>query len=310
MSKGPVAGSVGIEGGVVSGVINLESLRVILERQAGDHAMKTVTTTPELLHATTESNSHLFDDWFDPIEAGVRDRVRELIEEMIRSELDAVLSRPRYGRRAAPADGSDAAPVVTGHRHGSRVRTLTGTFGKAEIAVPRARLNTSDGKTTEWKSQALRKYQRRTLAADALIAGAYLAGTNTRRVRRALHSVFGGEVGKDTVSRVWRKVKGDWDAWKPSPTAWRKPAIGSSPSRVRRRANGVARALQTRSNGFMRSSSAGSRRRPCCHRQTPPPSYSGHCLLPDRSTCEKSMAGRPWPRNPSISNLISPHNML
>jgi putative transposase len=26
-------------------------------------------------------------------------------------------------------------------------------------------------------------------------------------------SVFGGEVGKDTVSRVWRKVKGDWDAW-------------------------------------------------------------------------------------------------
>ena len=175
--------------------------------------MKTVTTTPELLHATTESNSHLFDDWFDPIEAGVRDRVRELIEEMIRSELDAVLSRPRYGRRAAPADGSDAAPVVTGHRHGSRVRTLTGTFGKAEIAVPRARLNTSDGKTTEWKSQALRKYQRRTLAADALIAGAYLAGTNTRRVRRALHSVFGGAVGKDTVSRVWRKVKGDWDAW-------------------------------------------------------------------------------------------------
>src|SRR6201993_1394373 len=34
-----------------------------------------------------------------------------------------------------------------------------------------------------------------------------------RRVRRALRSVFGGEVGKDTVSRVWRKVKGDWDAW-------------------------------------------------------------------------------------------------
>jgi transposase-like protein len=46
-----------------------------------------------------------------------------------------------------------------------------------------------------------------------LIASTYLAGTNTRRVRRALKALFGGAVGKDTVSRVWRKVKADWDAW-------------------------------------------------------------------------------------------------
>jgi putative transposase len=32
-------------------------------------------------------------------------------------------------------------------------------------------------------------------------------------VRRALAALFGGAVGKDTVSRVWRKTKGDWDAW-------------------------------------------------------------------------------------------------
>jgi transposase-like protein len=88
-----------------------------------------------------------------------------------------------------------------------------GTFGRVEIAVPRARLDTAEGTTTEWKSTALRAYQRRTRQADSLIAGTYLAGTNTRRVRRALSAVFGGAVGKDTVSRVWRKVKGDWDAW-------------------------------------------------------------------------------------------------
>ena len=65
--------------------------------------------------------------------------------------------------------------------------------------MPRARLNSPDGKTTEWKSSALRAYQRRTVAADALIAGAYLAGTNTRRVRRALAALFGGAVGKGKV---------------------------------------------------------------------------------------------------------------
>jgi hypothetical protein len=104
--------------------------------------MKNVTTTPELLHSTTESNSHLFDDWFDPIESGIRDRVRGLIEEMIRGELDAALSRPRYGRRAADAEDSGVAAVVTGHRHGRRVRTLTGTFGKTEIASPSGHFRT------------------------------------------------------------------------------------------------------------------------------------------------------------------------
>ena len=103
--------------------------------------------------------------------------------------------------------------MVAGYRHGSRVRTLTGTFGSTEITMPRARLKADDGKTSEWKSKALRAYQRRTKAADALIASTYLAGTNTRRVRRALAALFGGAVGKDTVSRVWRKVKTDWEAW-------------------------------------------------------------------------------------------------
>jgi transposase-like protein len=70
-----------------------------------------------------------------------------------------------------------------------------------------------EGGTTEWKSKALCAYQRRTRAAEALIASAYLAGVNTRRVRRALAALFGGAVGKDIVSRTWRKVKGDWDAW-------------------------------------------------------------------------------------------------
>jgi putative transposase len=157
---------------------------------------------------------HLFDNWFDPIESGLRDRVREFIHAMIEGELDMALSRPRYARDAKPSsEKAEDAVGVTGHRHGHRSRSLLGSFGQVEIEVPRARLNTPNGKTTEWKSKALRAYQRRTFVADALIAGSYLAGTNTRRVRRALASLFGGAVGKDTVSRVWRKVKSDWDAW-------------------------------------------------------------------------------------------------
>src|SRR5207302_2671183 len=161
----------------------------------------------------------LLDEWFDPIEAGLRDRVREFIQTMIESELEAVLSRPRYARRRKADPENDGAGGVAGHRHGDRSRSRLGTFGRVEIAVPRARLATAEGKTTEWKSSALRAYQRRTTQADSLIAGAYLAGTNTRRVRRALSAVFGGAISKDAVSRVWRKVKGDWDAWNARPLA-------------------------------------------------------------------------------------------
>ena len=173
--------------------------------------MTSTTTKPDSLQPAADMAGDLFDNWFDPLEAEVRARSREFIEELLRAELDAALSRPRYGR--SPMSGNEGRASVAGHRHGSRTRSLTGTFGPVEIAVPRARLTTADGKTTEWKSQALRAYQRRTLAADALIASTYLAGTNTRRVRRALAALFGGTVGKDTVSRTWRKVKSDWDAW-------------------------------------------------------------------------------------------------
>src|SRR5258706_5058684 len=166
------------------------------------------------LHSAAWTSTQLFHDWFDPIEVGVRDRVRSFIEGMIEAELETALSRPRYGRPAKTQDGADSVPAgLSGHRHGHRPRSLMGTFGRVEIRVPRARRMPADGKTSEWKSKTLPAYRRRTRAADALIAGAYLSGTNTRRVRRAVAALFGGAVGKDVVSRVWRKVQGDWEAW-------------------------------------------------------------------------------------------------
>jgi len=142
-------------------------------------------------------------DWFDPLEAGVRRRIRSFIEGMLEEELAAALGRGRY----------DRSPRVAGYRNGHRDRQLLGTFGPVAVSVPRARLSGGDGKPEEWRSKTLPAYKRLTRRAEALIAGAYLAGTNTRRVRRALSALFAGAVGKDTVSRVWRKVQSDWEAW-------------------------------------------------------------------------------------------------
>lgn len=153
--------------------------------------------------ATSETQPFLGKDWFDPLETAVRGRIRGFIEEMLEAELDAALQRGRYDRHG----------TTRGHRHGHRARQLVGTFGPVTLSVPRARLAGADGRTSEWRNQTIPAYRRLTKRAEALIAGAYLSGTNTRRVRRALGALFGGAIGKDVVSRAWHKVQTDWEAW-------------------------------------------------------------------------------------------------
>lgn len=155
----------------------------------------TETATPLLL------SSDIGDD---PIEDRLRQNIRMTIEALFEEELAEFIGRCRYGRD----DGARK-----GYRHGRRDRQITGTFGTQTVSVPRARIEDEEGKISEWRSKALPRYKRLTKKAEALIASVYLAGTNTRRVKRALHGLFQGAVSKDVVSRTWRKVKVDWDAW-------------------------------------------------------------------------------------------------
>ena len=79
--------------------------------------MTSNSTTACLPQSEIQTAEHLFDNWFDPIEAGLRERVREFIQAMIEGELDEALSRPRYARRAKlPSVERQNAAGATGHR--------------------------------------------------------------------------------------------------------------------------------------------------------------------------------------------------
>ena len=52
------------------------------------------------------------------------------------------------------------------------------------------------------------------------------------------------------------------------------------------------------------------KRRQCYHRQKQPPCCSGHCLPPARSTCARSMVGKPLAQRSSINNLTSQLDLL
>src|SRR2546430_17622619 len=136
----------------------------------------------------------------------MRERVRDTIERIVEEELEAALGAARSAR---------VGDVRAGYRHGTRSRTLTTSLGPTTITMPRARLATADGGTTEWGSAAVPRYQRRTARVDRGILGVYLSGGNTRRLKGALAPLLrGGPLGKDAVSRLAGRLPADFESWR------------------------------------------------------------------------------------------------
>lgn len=134
----------------------------------------------------------------------LRGRVREAIEATIEEELTELLGSDRYER----VDGR------RGYRNGSQERTVTTSMGERTLRLPRARIAEGDGKTREFRSELLPRYARRTREIDDAILGVYLAGANSRRIRKALEPMLGSaNVSKSAVSRIVGRLKGVFEAW-------------------------------------------------------------------------------------------------
>ena len=165
------------------------------------------TTAPDETRSTSQP------DWSvpDPLHDHVRQVVRHLIEQLVEAELDEALGGRRYVRCAAGGR--------RGYRHAARERTLTTSSGATALTVPRARLFDEPGAATqEWHSQLLPRYHRRSRAVDETVLGAYLAGTNTRRMQRALQPLLkGAPLSKSAVSRVMRTLRESFEAWRTRP---------------------------------------------------------------------------------------------
>ncbi len=139
------------------------------------------------------------------LEMVIRSRARSWIETIIEDELTSVLA-------AKPSARTESR---RGYRHGTRERTVTTSLGPTTIGMPRARLQKPDGTTTEWQSQAVRRYQRRTELVDEAVLGVYLSGTNTRRIKGALAPLLrGGPLSKDAVSRLVGRLAEDFETWR------------------------------------------------------------------------------------------------
>jgi putative transposase len=140
------------------------------------------------------------------LETLIRERARGLIDAIVEEELAAALGA---------ASSARVGSARQGYRHGTRERTLTTSLGPTTVAMPRARVRTAEGAATEWRSELVPRYQRRSERVDEAILGVYLSGTNTRRIKGALAPLLrGGPLSKDAVSRLVGRLADDFETWR------------------------------------------------------------------------------------------------
>ena len=144
------------------------------------------------------------------LEARLREQTRGWIVELVEEELAAALGLERYQR----------GPGRRGYRNGYRPRTFTTRTGRHDLQLPRGRLfapeDAAGGSgSQEWHSQLLPRYARRSEQVESAIVLAYLSGTNTRRVARALAPLLeGAALSKSTVSRIVSRLQEEFEAWR------------------------------------------------------------------------------------------------
>ncbi len=134
----------------------------------------------------------------------LRTRVREAIEITLQEELAEALGCDRYERSGERR----------GYRNGSQERRITTAYGPKDLEIPRGRLVSEDGSSEEFRSEIVPRYARRSREVDEAILGAYLAGANSRRIRKALAPLLGQEhLSKSAVSRVVTRLKDHFARW-------------------------------------------------------------------------------------------------
>lgn len=131
--------------------------------------------------------------------------VSQLAGRVIETALGAELSEHLgYPPGQAPPGGAG------NHRNGSTPKTLQTELGPVQIKTPRDR----DG---SFEPQLVSKRQTRLAGLDEKILGLYAGGMSVRDIEAHLRSLYGVEIGRDTISRVTDAVLADVDAWRTRP---------------------------------------------------------------------------------------------
>jgi putative transposase len=125
-------------------------------------------------------------EWEGDYRFEARNKLKELLEERMGTEVEQHLGRERYERRESE-DKED-------YRNGSYLRHFLTELGDLIVRIPRTRKGVI--------SKVLEAYKRRSRSVDQLIMACFVLGMSTRKVSTALFSLLGERVSASTVSEV------------------------------------------------------------------------------------------------------------
>ena len=109
-----------------------------------------------------------------------------------------------YSPGQAPPGG------VGNHRNGSIPKTVATDLGPVTVNTPRDREGT-------FQPKLVGKRQTRLAGLDEKILSLYAGGMSVRDISEHLSSLYGTEIGRDTISRVTDAVLADISAWRSRP---------------------------------------------------------------------------------------------
>lgn len=124
-----------------------------------------------------------------------------MIEKILECEMDEKLGYERHSRQSKDSDN---------RRNGKTRKTIQGSFGEVEIAVPRDR----DG---AFEPKLVKKHQRNISSFDEKIISMYAKGMTTRDIQAHVQELYGAEISPTTISNITEMVLDEAREWQARP---------------------------------------------------------------------------------------------
>jgi putative transposase len=125
---------------------------------------------------------------------------KALVERCLHGEINHQL-------HSEPGLEEDEGPPKSGNRrNGYSKKTIKGTFGEAEIAIPRDRHG-------DYEPQLIGKHQTRFDGFDEKVIALYSRGLSTRDIEAMLQDLYGVKLSAGMVSQITNQVETELKAW-------------------------------------------------------------------------------------------------